>query len=159
MYVRRVLVSCAVLDTAPRRLGGIVFQLVAITAYTCLAAEFLLRFVKDKPIRPTAHMPVPTSAGREKGQKLQGKLRKMVIGLCISTVVIFIRSVYRTIELADGWNGKVIRTQVYFSQSSASNCLRAILYAEQIHRRFRRCHDHYRHVHVRRVLRKQSYDT
>jgi hypothetical protein len=126
MYVCEASVSCAIHDTTSHRLGGIVFQLVAITMYTCLAAEFLLRFIKDKPIRPAEPMPVSATSDSEKGflptvnrQKLQGKLRKMVIGLCISTVVIFIRSVYRTIELADGWTGTVIRTQVYFSQSGA----------------------------------------
>lgn len=33
-------------------------------------------------------------------------------------VSLFFSSVYRTIELVDGWNGKVIHTQVYFSKSS-----------------------------------------
>lgn len=32
-------------------------------------------------------------------------------------------SVYRTIELADGWNGTVITTQVYFSTSPAHSNL------------------------------------
>jgi hypothetical protein len=133
MYVCPALVLCAVHDSARHRLGGIVFQLVAIAMYTCLAMEFLLRFIKDRPVRPAAHMPVLTPSDREKGSlptvhrhKLQGKLRKMVIGLCISTVVIFIRSIYRTIELADGWDGIVILTQVYFSQSGAPTCPRAI---------------------------------
>jgi len=28
------------------------------------------------------------------------------------------RAVYRVIELADGWHGKIIHTQVYFSKIS-----------------------------------------
>jgi hypothetical protein len=98
MYVSETLVLCAVRDAVRHRLGGIVFQLVAITLYTFLAAEFLIRFIKDKPIRPAEPMPVLASSDSEKGflptvhrLKLQGKLRQMVIGLCISTVVIFIR--------------------------------------------------------------------
>jgi hypothetical protein len=31
-------------------LGGIVFQLVAITVYVCLAAEFIVRYTADRPV-------------------------------------------------------------------------------------------------------------
>ncbi|EIN12984.1 RTA1-like protein [Punctularia strigosozonata HHB-11173 SS5] len=107
-------------------LGGIVFQLVAITIYTLLAAEFLLRVLRDRPIRAAPPVPVvleklPSDSSVRgflptvQQPKLYGKLRLMVIGLCISTVVIYIRSIYRTIELSDGWNGRVIHTQVYFN--------------------------------------------
>jgi hypothetical protein len=40
----------------------------------------------------------------------------MVAGLAFSTLVIFIRSIYRTIELTDGWRGRIIQTQLYFSK-------------------------------------------
>lgn len=61
----------------------------------------------------------------------------MVSGLSFSTLCLFIRyvrfsfpwvpaesdtfpvpdsAIYRTIELADGWNGRIIRTEVYFSK-------------------------------------------
>jgi hypothetical protein len=33
------------------------------------------------------------------------------------------RSIYRTIELANGWTGRIITTQVYFSQSFHSCAL------------------------------------
>ncbi|KAJ7228097.1 RTA1-domain-containing protein [Mycena rebaudengoi] len=32
-----------------------------------------------------------------------------------STTVLFIRSIYRTIELGSGWNGRIIHTEVYFN--------------------------------------------
>ena len=40
-----------------------------------------------------------------------------------STLIIHLSAVYRTIELADGWNGKVISTQRWFSTSPISACL------------------------------------
>jgi hypothetical protein len=65
------------------------------------------------------------------------KIKLAMIGLAFSTLVIFIRcvlschytesvltrvaggrSVYRTIELQDGWDGVIIHTQVYFSACS-----------------------------------------
>jgi len=45
-----------------------------------------------------------------------GRPYKMLIGgLILSTLTIFIRSVYRVVELSDGWGGRIIRTQVYFN--------------------------------------------
>jgi hypothetical protein len=45
------------------------------------------------------------------------KIKLTVVGLAFSTLVIYIRSIYRTIELSDGWNGRIIQTQLYFSTS------------------------------------------
>jgi hypothetical protein len=84
--------------TLSRRLGGIVFQMVAITLYTLLAMEFLVRFIQDKPIHPVEPKPLPSPSDSEKGltapaqrHQIQGKLRQLVIGLCISTIAVFIR--------------------------------------------------------------------
>ena len=35
----------------------------------------------------------------------------MLAGMGIMTVCLFIRSVYRTAELSDGWNGTIITTE------------------------------------------------
>jgi len=88
-------------------LGGIVFQLVSLTIYAICATEFILRFFWDKPIRETL---------REKPRDLVNTRMKIMIGaLVFSTICLFIRAVYRTIELSDGWNGRIISTQVYFN--------------------------------------------
>ena len=39
----------------------------------------------------------------------------MVLGAGITTVWVLIRSIYRTIELVNGWTGNVITNQVYFN--------------------------------------------
>ncbi|KAI0051445.1 RTA1-domain-containing protein [Auriscalpium vulgare] len=89
-------------------LGGIIFQLVAIICYAALAAEFLLRYVKDRPFE--RHNAPDQPRGRtDKHMKI------LLGGMSLMTLFILIRSVYRTIELADGWNGKVISTQVLFN--------------------------------------------
>lgn len=36
-------------------------------------------------------------------------------------------AIYRTAELADGWDGKIIRTQVYFSMSTCNSSRSVIL--------------------------------
>ncbi|KAH8108532.1 RTA1-domain-containing protein [Phellopilus nigrolimitatus] len=93
-------------DGAHIMLAGIIIQLVAITFYVTLAAEFLFRYSTKRPFRGPA-------AGDAEGT-LDHRSRLMIIGLGISTLLIFIRAVYRTIELADGWTGDVLRTQVFF---------------------------------------------
>ncbi|KAG9089412.1 hypothetical protein FRC07_012339 [Ceratobasidium sp. 392] len=39
----------------------------------------------------------------------------MMVGLAIASVFILIRSIYRTIELTDGWNGTIISTEKWFN--------------------------------------------
>ncbi|KAI0303342.1 RTA1 like protein-domain-containing protein [Multifurca ochricompacta] len=90
-------------------LGGTVFQLVAIIAYCALAAEFLFRYTRDRPMR----------SARVPGEALRGmidkRLRRMLIAMFIMTDFIVIRTVYRTVEFVDGWDGKVISTQWLFN--------------------------------------------
>ncbi|KAI0954416.1 hypothetical protein AcV7_007655 [Taiwanofungus camphoratus] len=109
-------------------LGGIAFQLgadmfagshrttlilrdvvpvAAITIYIILAAEFVLRFLYNRPLRSAES--TMTGYGLDRNMKL------MLLGLAFSSLVIYIRSVYRTIELANGWTGRIIKTQVYFN--------------------------------------------
>lgn len=110
---------------------------VAIVVYASFAGEFLFRYAHDRPIRGTA----PTSTrgssftladgtasprngdlDKEVGSPnlpMRGVApgeRTMLGALVFSTLVIFIRSVYRLIELGDGWEGRIIHTQVYFGE-------------------------------------------
>ncbi|KAI0946910.1 hypothetical protein AcW1_010232 [Taiwanofungus camphoratus] len=70
-------------------LGGIAFQLAAITIYIILAAEFVLRFLYNRPLRSAES--TMTGYGLDRNMKL------MLLGLAFSSLVIYIRSVYRTI--------------------------------------------------------------
>jgi hypothetical protein len=113
-------------------LGGIALQMAAITIYVALASEFLWRFFTDRPLRaatPTHHVADDTLAtnGPSSPEKLAvsrhvlpRRLKLMIGALVFATLVIFIRTVYRTCELANGWTGRIIRTQVYFSQWTVS---------------------------------------
>ncbi|TFY57327.1 hypothetical protein EVJ58_g7087 [Rhodofomes roseus] len=84
-------------------LAGIAFQMV----YMLLASEFALRFLYDKPVRDVVH-----ASGRHHFNR---NAQLMLLGLTFSSLCIFIRSVYRTIELAGGWDGYIISTQRYFN--------------------------------------------
>lgn len=90
-------------------LGGIAFQFAAIVVYMLLSTEFLIRFLLKKPF-----------PGREDTLDgvhpfvLDSKTRQMIYGVGLSTLAMFIRGVYRTIELADGWSGRIISNETYF---------------------------------------------
>ncbi|KAJ6451295.1 RTA1-domain-containing protein [Mycena sanguinolenta] len=86
-------------------LAGIVFQFVSIVTYSTLAADFLFHYHTDRPLRLD-------SSGRG---VLEGKVKIMICGLAFSTLTLFIRSIYRIVELAGGWNGRVLHTEVYFN--------------------------------------------
>ncbi|KAJ8522070.1 hypothetical protein ONZ45_g1285 [Pleurotus djamor] len=94
-------------------LGGIIFQLVAITLYSICAVEFFMRYLGDRPVRS---VPKPIEGDQEATRGvLDTRLRLMISALAFSTLLLFIRSIYRTIELADGWDGRIITTEVYFN--------------------------------------------
>jgi len=101
-------------------LGGIVLQLVAMVIYVILAGDFLYHVLVKKPVRSTGAPPLDDeerSGSTEKSALtgLTGRVKLMILGLGISTLFLFIRSIYRTIELSNGWNGCIIGTQRYFN--------------------------------------------
>ncbi|KAH6879917.1 RTA1 like protein-domain-containing protein [Coprinopsis sp. MPI-PUGE-AT-0042] len=92
-------------------LGGIVFQLIMIVIYCIMATEYCVRYFNDRPVRAFSMKHTEFLARGE----LVHKIKIMLAALALNTVCLFIRSVYRTIELSDGWNGRIIRTEVYFN--------------------------------------------
>ncbi|KAF8317968.1 RTA1-domain-containing protein [Clavulina sp. PMI_390] len=83
---------------------GIIVQLVEIFVYVVLASGFFRNYAARR-------------AGRlaEGSGEMDGSTRLMSYGLAFSTLFLFIRAVYRTIELSNGWHGRIIHTQVYFN--------------------------------------------
>ena len=92
-------------------LGGIVFQLIMIVIYSVMAIEYCIRYFSDRPVH---HLGMKQTDYMARGE-LVHKVKIMLAGLALNTVCLFIRAIYRTIELADGWNGRIIRTEVYFN--------------------------------------------
>lgn len=78
----------------------------------------------DGDDKPNVDVDVDHSAGYGEGRRTATiggrqfplKIKLMSCGLALSTLTLFIRAIYRTIELSNGWRGRVIHTQVYFSE-------------------------------------------
>ncbi|KAJ7679558.1 RTA1 like protein-domain-containing protein [Mycena polygramma] len=86
-------------------LGGIVFQFAAIVSYCVVAVDFFVHYRAERPVQLN-------STGRG---VVDSNLKTMICALAFSTLVLFIRSIYRIVELAGGWQGRVLHTEVYFN--------------------------------------------
>ena len=101
---------------------------VTICVYSACATEFYIRYFKRCPIR--------SDSGDATHGFFDNHMKVMSLALAFNTTCLFIRyvsvvpisihyvllvililyrAVYRTIELSDGWTGRIIGTQVYFS--------------------------------------------
>ncbi|KAF5375760.1 hypothetical protein D9757_009003 [Collybiopsis confluens] len=132
-------------------LGGIVFQMATITIYVFCALEFFIRYIKDTPLKSSRKGSVeakpqtsisgdstdtvrPEIAEHSKrGSVMSKKLQIMTFALLFSTLCLFIRAVYRTIELSDGWSGRIISTQVYFNVLDGTMIVLAIYTLNLVH--------------------------
>ena len=88
-------------DTAPgtnTMVAGIVFQLASITVFVVCAVDFLRRVIRLGLMKSVSKGPIAALLG----------------AMVLSVVVIYIRSIYRTIELAQGWDGYLITHESYF---------------------------------------------
>jgi hypothetical protein len=77
--------------------GGILFQLAAISVFSFLFTWVVMKALKSR------------------GEILRQRKVQLVIAATVFAVtVIVIRSIYRTIELLQGWKGYLITTQKFF---------------------------------------------
>ncbi|TFK64943.1 RTA1-domain-containing protein [Pluteus cervinus] len=106
-------------------LGGIVFQFVIITLYAALATEFLIRYIHNNPFTSRTN-------NSQRGE-MTFRARIMLGALGFNTLCLFIRAIYRIIELSDGWHGRVIHTQVFFNALDGGMVILAIYTFNFIH--------------------------
>jgi hypothetical protein len=77
--------------------AGIVFQLFSITIFVFCAADFIRRVMRRRLL-----------------QTVTGSVVPLFAAMILSIVCIYIRSIYRTIELSQGWDGYLITHESYF---------------------------------------------
>lgn len=102
--------------------------MIALTAYILLGTEFLIRFLKDKPFKR------PYNETLRGTFKLDKNMKMMIGAMAFASTCLYIRyvysgiiavkrlssafssrSIYRVIELTNGWTGRIITTEIYFS--------------------------------------------
>jgi len=115
--------STAVAANPPRKsktgtdimVGGIVFQMASISVFVCFFLEFLRRVRHDRR----------NALGR--------KIWCLVFASAFSCFMIYVRSVYRTVELLQGWSGYLITHENFFIALDASLMLGAVAVFNIIH--------------------------
>ncbi|KAJ7155053.1 RTA1 like protein-domain-containing protein [Mycena filopes] len=97
-------------------LGGIIFQMATISIYILLAAEFFLRFFTDRALggRKATYDSLSLKTSRGRGE-VDPHLRVMIGALVFNTTCLLIRAIYRTLELLNGFEGRIISTERYFN--------------------------------------------
>ncbi|WZH44049.1 RTA1 like protein-domain-containing protein [Fusarium acuminatum] len=110
-------------DTKPGTnimVAGIVFQMAAMIVFTVLVLDFMRRvFVKtprleSQKIRPAHPGSLPRS------------YIWLLASVFISLTMIFVRSIYRTIELIQGWEGYLITHERFFIGLDAATMIIAV---------------------------------
>ncbi|KAH7912843.1 RTA1 like protein-domain-containing protein [Hygrophoropsis aurantiaca] len=94
---------------------GIVIQMVAISAFVMCAGEFLYRYATNQPLHKAEDDFEKHSSVSDYVRGMDPRMKIMLYAMTFTTTCLFIRAVYRTVELTDGWNGRIISTQVYFN--------------------------------------------
>ncbi|KAG9503571.1 hypothetical protein J7337_003522 [Fusarium musae] len=98
-------------DTKPGTnimVAGIVFQMAAMVVFAVLVIDFLRRvFVKKSYLQSRKQ-------GLSDGNALPKAYTWLLAAVFISLTMIFIRSIYRTVELLQGWSGYLITHEGYF---------------------------------------------
>lgn len=87
-------------NTAPGThimVAGIVFQLFSITLFVLCAADFIRRTMRRRLL-----------------PQLTGSVIPLLAGMVLSVLCIYVRSIYRTVELLQGWKGFLITHEKYF---------------------------------------------
>ncbi|KAL8728384.1 MAG: hypothetical protein Q9166_005428 [cf. Caloplaca sp. 2 TL-2023] len=88
---------------------GLALQVFTLLIFMLLCTDFAVRTVVRMNRMGAAALD-PTYATVRKSMKY----RAFLVALALSTLCIFIRSVFRVFELGEGWNGALIKNQTLF---------------------------------------------
>lgn len=97
-------------------IAGIVFQLASITVFVFFAVDFFRRVQRFHLLN-----------------SVQGSIMPLLIAMALSIAFIYARSIYRTIELAQGWTGFLITHEAYFIALDGSMMAPAVIIFNIIH--------------------------
>ena len=109
--------------------AGLAFQVLTLLIFMCLAVDFANRTVKRMRELGEHEALDPTHA------KLRAspKFRAFLGALSLATICIFTRSVFRVVELGEGWTGHLIRDQKLFIALEGAMVVLAVLALNVFH--------------------------
>ena len=108
--------------------AGLAFQVLTLLIFQVLCLDFALRTLRRMKSMGGAALD-PTHATLRKSFKFQ----MFLVALALSTLCIFIRSIYRVAELAEGWEGSLIKNQKMFIGFEGAMVIVAVLVLNIFH--------------------------
>jgi len=99
--------------------AGVIIQMVVMIAYSAILLEFVVRYLSQRPVgrqfrlRRTKENAFVAPGSVEPAD--ERKLKVLIAAMVFSTLLIFVRSIYRTVELLDGWTGPIISDETLFA--------------------------------------------
>ena len=113
--------------------AGLSFQVFTLGVFILICLDFAIRTKRNSgrggAQGASAHVGEASHAALRSSPKFKGFL----IALALATVCIFIRSIYRVIELAQGWEGELIKNQRYFIVLEGVMVILAVLALNAFH--------------------------
>ncbi|KIK57307.1 hypothetical protein GYMLUDRAFT_229633 [Collybiopsis luxurians FD-317 M1] len=97
-------------------LAGIAVQAAIIICFVLIAADFLYRYNSDKPVRAS-------DRGVNKIGMMDKRRRVGLYAVFFATLFLFIRAIFRLVELGDGFFGPVMNTEWTFELFDAAMVL------------------------------------
>ncbi len=89
--------------------AGLAFQVLTLGVFMGLCLDFVLKTLSRR--RALGHEALDPT---HEMLRASWAFRGFLVALCLATICIFIRSVYRVAELGEGWEGHLIKTQHLF---------------------------------------------
>ena len=108
--------------------AGLAFQVLSLGIFICLAVDFALRtIIRMRKLGQEALDPTHAKLRSSRTFKL------FLSALSLATLLIFIRSTYRVVELGEGWTGQLIRDQQTFIGLEGAMVVIAVLSLNAFH--------------------------
>ncbi|KAL4743417.1 RTA1 like protein-domain-containing protein [Aspergillus similis] len=96
--------------------AGIIFQMASITVFVFCAADFVRRTLARRLL-----------------QNYTKTIMPLLAAMVFSVLCIYVRSIYRTIELLEGWSGYLITTERFFIALDGAMMVLAVAVFNLIH--------------------------
>ncbi|KAL8792533.1 MAG: hypothetical protein Q9195_004903 [Heterodermia aff. obscurata] len=108
--------------------AGLAFQVLTLAIFICLCTDFAIKTVRRMQAMGNAALD-PAHA------KMRSSIvfRSFLVALSFATLCIFIRSIYRVAELAEGWEGALIKNQNLFIGLEGAMVIVAVLALNAFH--------------------------
>ncbi|KAI0363895.1 RTA1-domain-containing protein [Pilatotrama ljubarskyi] len=95
-------------------LGGLFIQIIAMTIFVACMCEYAYRRATDRPFRKPEVMSYREAGVPAIRRILTRPMKMLIAGICLATIFIYIRSVYRIIEFLNGFDGSIAHNQTLF---------------------------------------------